>query len=538
MAAVEPIVTNQLDPPPSTATLRWAVDVLAGLTYAYHNERGCEGLQELWKKIKLPEDMDIGRPLPDDFLLYSPGSMPPSDAASINTTTATVRTDRASKDKRDKDRQRKKRDKDPRDAKDKSRPRDKPKYPASPSHEDDIQRLIVEASEGKENARVLSEALIYTAPSEFDDKDILREYHSRCQQSFASLSTQMEWAQAQAANSRRVADSVELQESNHMLTPEESALDVLLEAHGKLSDAMEQYDELARSAAYEREIRAVEEISKKDTRMDRRQKDMLMVDEHMRGGGEGSAASRSPSPGQFMDLDARQSLDQRRSHEQMRASSEKMRMTQDRSAPLVAMPVAHSAPITPGYPGTATPASAHSYGTGKAMAGGLAAGAAVGAGISVVTNGFVADRSSTPSPEDHPLPQPPVRSGMTGQRAPSPVGSKQPAARRMGGPRPLPLPNAFRSHNSTASLQAASSTEGPNGTANGTPAPESSAEEIDDDGPPKMPSRKALGKRRADPDSEWSSQWSVCDKSSWSHSARGWLAKRPAVCFTATARHV
>lgn len=124
-----------------------------------------------------------------------------------------------------------------------------------------------------------------------------------------------------------------------------------------------------------------------------------------------------------------------------------------------------------------------------------------------MTNGFQADRSSTPSPEDHPLPQPPLRPAMTGQRAPSPVGNKQPAARRMGGPRPLPLPNAFRSHNSTASLHAASdvhasSTEGPNGTANGTPAPESSAEEIDDDALPKMPSRKALGKRRADPDSE------------------------------------
>lgn len=295
-----------------------------------------------------------------------------------------------------------------------------------------------------------------------------------------------------------------------MQTPEESALDLLFEVHGQLSYAMDQFDDLARAVEYERQLRAVEERSKKDTRMDRRQQDMLLVDETMRAE---SSASRSNSPGAIIGRPAEQP-----SHEVLRQSFEQLRVSPDHAplaqaqapaqAPIPIPAITASAPMSPivgsaaGTPAPATVPSASAPPRAPSHANAAVAGAAglaaVGAGVTVLTNGhgFPSDRSSTPSPEDHRLPQPPA--AKPAARAPSPAGK----GRRMGGPRPLPLPNAFRSHNSTASLQAASEVHASSLETAGTPAPDSS-EELTDDAPPKLPTRKALGKRRADPDSEY-----------------------------------
>jgi hypothetical protein len=51
---------------------------------------------------------------------------------------------------------------------------DGPGYSALPSHGDDIRRLVEESTAGKESARVLQEALVFTRPDELDSKPIIR----------------------------------------------------------------------------------------------------------------------------------------------------------------------------------------------------------------------------------------------------------------------------------------------------------------------------------------------------------------------------
>lgn len=34
-------------------------DILADLSYSYGMEKGCEGLVDLWKKVKLPQEPDF-----------------------------------------------------------------------------------------------------------------------------------------------------------------------------------------------------------------------------------------------------------------------------------------------------------------------------------------------------------------------------------------------------------------------------------------------------------------------------------------------
>lgn len=79
----------------------------------------------------------------------------------------------------------------------------------------------------------------------------------------------MDWAQAEAAKARREAESVENNEQ-HLTTLEEVALAQLFEAHSVVADALKQYDDLEKMAADEQEMRAVQERSKKETRLDRR----------------------------------------------------------------------------------------------------------------------------------------------------------------------------------------------------------------------------------------------------------------------------
>jgi hypothetical protein len=109
--------------------------------------------------------------------------------------------------------------------------------------------------------------------------------------------------------------------------------------------------------------------------------------------------------------------------------------------------------------------------------------------------------SRTPSQDDHPLPQPPKMVEPT-PRAGSPL-------RRMKGPRPLPVPHKL--HASNASL---SSALGGGGAVVGSLGPQRGGSgdtdgsgvgteaEMEEDQPRTKPSRKALGKRRADPEDE------------------------------------
>jgi hypothetical protein len=45
----------------STSTHRLLTEIVADLTYMYGGEKGCEGLPDLWKKVKLPQEPEVVR---------------------------------------------------------------------------------------------------------------------------------------------------------------------------------------------------------------------------------------------------------------------------------------------------------------------------------------------------------------------------------------------------------------------------------------------------------------------------------------------
>jgi hypothetical protein len=55
MSPLEGVLLAQ-KPVVSLPTYRLLMEILADLTYMYGGEKGCEGLLDLWKKVKSPQD--------------------------------------------------------------------------------------------------------------------------------------------------------------------------------------------------------------------------------------------------------------------------------------------------------------------------------------------------------------------------------------------------------------------------------------------------------------------------------------------------
>lgn len=459
MSTVEPILYQQVKPPVSNNTYKTTYDVLSDLTFRFGKDRGCEGLHELWVKVKSPADPDYGNALPEDYLKHgqsnniippppggggavhgmSPLPSPPSSLPSSRRPSEPMPVPLSQR----------------MNATPKELPPSPgvtgfggggPTYADLPDHHEDMRRLIEECTAAKESARVLQEALVYTRPEELEHKAVIREFYTKCVLAHESLTNQMDWAQSEAARSRRVANSVD---GPHHSTAEENALALLFEAHGILTDALKQHDDLEKMAADDREIRSVQERSKKDTRMDRRQQmDMLTAP-------EGGSSSRSPSPSGY-----------NRALPDVRDSQ---LFNDTRHLPEV--------PTTESF-------SSH-------------------------LQAAVTDRgvSRTPSPDGrrsaHQLPQlPPPKPIASPPRSGSPLGRS-----RMQGPRPLP--NPFKTVNSSQSLTTAAADArelqpAPSRGHSGSTHEGGSSGTGEDEDDEARPSRKALGKRRAipDPDSE------------------------------------
>lgn len=99
-----------------------------------------------------------------------------------------------------------------------------------------------------------------------------QEFYRKCFLAHESLTNQIDWAQAEASQSREQAimdASAAGYDPPPMSTPEEQALGTLFEAHSQLAEALKQHDDLERLARDESELREVRERSKKETRMDR-----------------------------------------------------------------------------------------------------------------------------------------------------------------------------------------------------------------------------------------------------------------------------
>lgn len=266
----------------------------------------------------------------------------------------------------------------------------------------------------------------------------------------------MAWAQAEAERSRRIADSIPRAEKGTLATQEESAVQLLCNALDQLAKAVKEYEDISDRCMEERQMREVQERSKTDTRMDRRQQmDMLAAP------GEAVATtSRSPSP----------------SYNNMPLPPESGRS-----------------------PRTTTTDSSHGH---SSQGGHVDSLSAPMGSLNLETK-----RSRSPSPNR--LPAVPKIHGQSPPRSGSPLGRS-----RVPGPRPLPHPGAqFKSINSNPNLVASAYDHGQRGTparggsgssAEGAPTSNGSAIPDGDDGDdaPVRPSRKALGKRRAVPDED------------------------------------
>lgn len=182
MATIEPIMNQTLKPPASMSTLKACRDILSDLTFNFSAEKGCEGLYEVWKRVKAPNDPEFGKELPEDYLKHGtanaananananagiptphvpgtvqpPISNPPSRRPTEQPSSLQSRLPSGAPPVRS------------------GSPRAGPGYANLPDHQEDVRRLIEECTAGKESARVLTEALVYTRPDELEHKGVIK----------------------------------------------------------------------------------------------------------------------------------------------------------------------------------------------------------------------------------------------------------------------------------------------------------------------------------------------------------------------------
>ncbi|KAF8961590.1 hypothetical protein BDZ97DRAFT_1190000 [Flammula alnicola] len=174
--------------------------------------------------------------------------------------------------------------------------------------DEDMRRLFQECKIGQGNASLLSQALALSKPEDLKKKDIIKEFYVKCRSSQELIFAQIPWASAGAEHSRAAQDNDrhprKRTASNDLnlsvddmpdppveLTIEEQLLAALLAANAELMEALKQYEDLERVAME----RKAEDRSRKETRMDRRHRDYIPV-EQSTDGHVGSSSSRTPSP--------------------------------------------------------------------------------------------------------------------------------------------------------------------------------------------------------------------------------------------------
>ncbi|KAG5651828.1 hypothetical protein H0H81_007260 [Sphagnurus paluster] len=167
--------------------------------------------------------------------------------------------------------------------------------------DEDIRRLFQECKIGVGNASLLSQALLHSKPEELKKKDVIKEFYVKCRASQELIFVQIPWASAGAEQSRAQRDQEALlqgmsEEQRVEQTTKEKLLAALLTANAELVDALQQYDDLERVAME----RLAEEVSRKETRMDRRQlqqyQDGSETSFSMAGSSPNPSRPPSPSP--------------------------------------------------------------------------------------------------------------------------------------------------------------------------------------------------------------------------------------------------
>ncbi|PBK71749.1 hypothetical protein ARMSODRAFT_954590 [Armillaria solidipes] len=269
-----------MSPRTSPVVRERVMDVVAAAAYA-SGTRKDTGFRALWRKVKPPEKPDEGIPFDTDDAMFSPpvnnrlshyeNPVSPQDPA-LRTTHN-------------------------------HRKRKSPTRNRIIPPEEDIKRLFQECKIGQGNASLLSQALALARPEDLREKDVIQEFYLKCRQSQEIIYAQIPWATAGAERSRAeqqrkrtLSDNSLLEDAPVTVTTEERLLAALLGANAEIADALQQYDDLER-VGLEREA---EENSRRDVRMDPRQKQLLLEQQELLSAmGDvhiGGSSSRSPSP--------------------------------------------------------------------------------------------------------------------------------------------------------------------------------------------------------------------------------------------------
>ncbi|KAF8154031.1 hypothetical protein B0H34DRAFT_720086 [Crassisporium funariophilum] len=171
--------------------------------------------------------------------------------------------------------------------------------------DEDMRRLFQECKIGHGNASLLSQALALSKPEDLKKKEIIKEFYIKCRSSQELIYAQIPWASAGAERSRALKDKeghvrkrTMSNDLNNIMrdahdvpveqTLEEMLLAALLGANGELLEALKQYDDMERVAIE----RKAEDRSRREIRMERRNRDNLSAEPSAGGG----SSSRSPSP--------------------------------------------------------------------------------------------------------------------------------------------------------------------------------------------------------------------------------------------------
>ncbi|KAH6911955.1 hypothetical protein BKA70DRAFT_1398023 [Coprinopsis sp. MPI-PUGE-AT-0042] len=167
-------------------------------------------------------------------------------------------------------------------------------------HDEDIRRLFQECRMAVGNATLLSEALLTCTPSSLKNNAFIKEFHQKCESSQKLVFAQIEWATAQAEQSRvkRNAEREQRGEDGDDETIEEQLLGALLGANEELLYALRQHDDLLFLLRQDEDLFQIKKQSRKDIRMDPREiVQHQQQAEHLPvAHGVDASRSRSPSP--------------------------------------------------------------------------------------------------------------------------------------------------------------------------------------------------------------------------------------------------
>ncbi|KAH7924445.1 hypothetical protein BV22DRAFT_1013288 [Leucogyrophana mollusca] len=266
-------------------------------------DRDKEGFRALWCKLKPADKPDGGIPFDTEDAMFSPPIVRPTSQYSIDTPTVPGQ----------------------------PYPRDQPSpLPASlertPTNihrrrsprsrhrviplDEDIRRLFQECKIARGNAGLLSEALVFTNPSDVE-QEVIREFYAKCRASQELIYTQIPWATSGAERSRAERSSLghgrTRKSRNHASHPEESSpnsdsptestveedlLAALLAANEALFEALRMYDEFEQLALE----KATEERSRREIRRGRQVRTCIWVCDYFDEPIAFGAPSRTPSP--------------------------------------------------------------------------------------------------------------------------------------------------------------------------------------------------------------------------------------------------